>query len=272
MQTEIWELDFYSRPVLDGDGKKIWELLICDRLRQKEWAQTCPASQVNSDWIAQQLTQVIQEWGQSPQKVRFYRPAMHNMLVRACKLAQINGVASRRLAVIPRWLEERMVEVYPTWTNFQGQVPDPLPLTLNQPPALKPLPDALRGDRWIFAFLAKPELENLPSWSIDFGELLPLDLGSQADTIPGVMIFSSRAGAIGAWMSGIDPVSLECQQDQLVLNANADALWSISRIKDLPSAQKFQLLKTQTGGLHFLGIQTHPEQEALAGFWLLRSV
>lgn len=24
-----WELDFYSRPILDPDGKKRWELLIC---------------------------------------------------------------------------------------------------------------------------------------------------------------------------------------------------------------------------------------------------
>lgn len=272
MQTEIWELDFYSRPVLDEDGKKIWELLICDRQRQKEWAQVCPPHQVNSDWIAQQLTQVMQEWGQTPQKVRFYRPAMHNMLIRGCNLAQVNGTASRRLAVMPQWLQERMTQVYPTWTNFQGEVPDPLPLALNQPPALKPLPDALRGDRWIFAFLAQTELANVSSWSIDFGELLPIDLDPTVETIPGVIIFSSRAQAIGAWMSGIDPVSLECQQDQLVLYANADALWSISRIKDQQSAQKFQLLKSQAGGLHFLGLQTHPEQESLSGFWLLRSV
>ena len=24
-----WELDFYSRPILEPDGKKRWELLIC---------------------------------------------------------------------------------------------------------------------------------------------------------------------------------------------------------------------------------------------------
>jgi len=26
----IWELDFYSRPVVDENNKKRWELLICE--------------------------------------------------------------------------------------------------------------------------------------------------------------------------------------------------------------------------------------------------
>jgi hypothetical protein len=37
--TIVWELDFYSRPILDENKKKIWELLICDRQRQKEWVK-----------------------------------------------------------------------------------------------------------------------------------------------------------------------------------------------------------------------------------------
>ena len=31
--SNIWELDFYSRPLLDANNKKVWELLICDRDR-----------------------------------------------------------------------------------------------------------------------------------------------------------------------------------------------------------------------------------------------
>ncbi|MEO0970614.1 MAG: Tab2/Atab2 family RNA-binding protein, partial [Cyanobacteria bacterium J06639_18] len=26
----IWELDYYSRPILDEDQKKVWEVLICE--------------------------------------------------------------------------------------------------------------------------------------------------------------------------------------------------------------------------------------------------
>jgi len=28
-QEADWEIDFYSRPILDTDGRKRWELLIC---------------------------------------------------------------------------------------------------------------------------------------------------------------------------------------------------------------------------------------------------
>ena len=30
MSNIVWELDFYSRPVLDEEGKKLWEVLICE--------------------------------------------------------------------------------------------------------------------------------------------------------------------------------------------------------------------------------------------------
>ena len=30
MSNTVWELDFYSRPVVDEDGKKLWEVLICE--------------------------------------------------------------------------------------------------------------------------------------------------------------------------------------------------------------------------------------------------
>ncbi|MFM5983304.1 MAG: Tab2/Atab2 family RNA-binding protein, partial [Sphaerospermopsis kisseleviana] len=26
----IWELDFYSRPILDANQKKVWEVLVCE--------------------------------------------------------------------------------------------------------------------------------------------------------------------------------------------------------------------------------------------------
>ena len=53
-----WELDYYSRPILDGDGKKRWELLICStpevdseggaQGESFQWVETCPAGSVNS--------------------------------------------------------------------------------------------------------------------------------------------------------------------------------------------------------------------------------
>ena len=108
MRAEIWELDFYSRPVLDENGKKLWELLVCDRSRTKEFSKFCPPQTVNSEWIASQLQELVASWGTAPQKVRFYRPAMHNMLNRGCKLADLTPLPSRRLYALPQWLAERM--------------------------------------------------------------------------------------------------------------------------------------------------------------------
>jgi len=272
MSAEIWELDFYSRPVLDENGKKMWELLVCDRHRTKEFSKFCPPQMVNSEWIAKQLQELVASWGTLPQKIRFYRPAMHNMLNRGCKLADLTPLPSRRLYALPQWLVERMTSVYAQMDNFQAPDPDPLPLSLAPAisEAVKPLPDALRGDRWTFAMLPVAELENAESWDIDFGELFPLPQLDQELGIPGLIIFSSRANPLAGWMSGVDPVSIACVKDQLVLSANAEAQWSLSKIKDMASAQQFEQAKQTALGIHFLAIQSHPEVESFAGFWLLK--
>jgi hypothetical protein len=52
-QTVDWELDYYSRPILDADGKKRWELLICstpipgEELEPFRLAVSCPSTNVN---------------------------------------------------------------------------------------------------------------------------------------------------------------------------------------------------------------------------------
>ena len=48
-----WEIDFYSRPVIEENGKKRWELLITTTNNFKEkktfkWEKICPATNVNS--------------------------------------------------------------------------------------------------------------------------------------------------------------------------------------------------------------------------------
>ena len=43
-----WELDCYSRPVIGEDGKKLWELLICDSLGDFRAVETMPSNMVNS--------------------------------------------------------------------------------------------------------------------------------------------------------------------------------------------------------------------------------
>ena len=59
-----WELDFYSRPILEPDGKKRWELLISSTPElgggeSFRYARRCPAGEVNSTWLAAALREAI---------------------------------------------------------------------------------------------------------------------------------------------------------------------------------------------------------------------
>ena len=47
-QSDMWEMDFCSRPLLDERGKKVWELLICDPERKFQYSQYFPNSKINS--------------------------------------------------------------------------------------------------------------------------------------------------------------------------------------------------------------------------------
>lgn len=57
--SDIIELDFCSRPLLDERGKKVWELLVCSPDRSFEFSQYFPNNKINSaevsmgpwDWV-----------------------------------------------------------------------------------------------------------------------------------------------------------------------------------------------------------------------------
>jgi hypothetical protein len=46
--SDIVELDFCSRPLLDERGKKVWELLVCSPDRSFEYSQYFPNNKINS--------------------------------------------------------------------------------------------------------------------------------------------------------------------------------------------------------------------------------
>ena len=50
-QSEIWELDFSSRPVLDSRGKKKWELLICSSDGSWQFSRYFPNNKINSTQV-----------------------------------------------------------------------------------------------------------------------------------------------------------------------------------------------------------------------------
>jgi hypothetical protein len=275
MSGVIWELDFFSRPVLDSNNKKVWELLVCNRDRSWEFVQICPGDRVNSEWLAEQLEIALQTTP-SPIKVRFFRPSMNNIVVRGCKLAGLNAQASRRVFNLSQWLKERTEQIYSQQPGFQAI--DPLPLKLLPMPNPQPIPAALMGEKWIVTALAASEFSEASQWQIDFGELFDLNLADNTQ-VPGIIIYSRRATPLAAWMLGADPVflsfNLSSEQGQLILDAGGETRWNLATVnnsKAIADAKDFENTKLAAQGIHFLAIQSSPESTNFAGFWLLQTV
>lgn len=278
-----WELDFYSRPILDENQKKVWEVLICESPTNTaqsleslfRYAEYCPHDRVNSVWLGNAIKNAMQESGISPQKIRFFRLQMNNMISKACKDMEIPGIPSRRTFALHRWLQQRMKEVYPQLPNYQGnpnssvQFPPPVPIGL---------PDALIGEKWSFVTLSATDFQEMPEWDISFGEGFPLEDLDPATAIPGAIVYSSRSMPLAGWMFGIEPASIRftpAPQSQLVLETGGSDSWIlVDRLNSAAQAEaaRFEAAKSEAKGVHFLAIQANPEAENFAGFWLMQAM
>ena len=283
--TIVWELDFYSRPVLDENNKKLWEVLICesptDVLRQPDslfrYSQFCANTEVNSVWLRQAIEQAIEQSPEPPDKIRFFRRQMNNMIAKACEEAGITAYASRRTLALNQWIESRMTDYYPTLPNYQAGNNPSVSLPAPSP---QPLPDALIGDRWTFVSLEAEAFLEMPEWEIGFSEAFPLQMfGVQSDTpIPGLIIYSSRALPLAAWMSGLELAYVRYKNDpptQLLLETGAFESWILATLTkpELQSeAKNFEVAKQAANGIHFIAVQSPTQSDAFAGFWLLQEV
>lgn len=281
----VWELDFYSRPILDDNQKKIWEVLICESpvdTRQStdslfRYAKYCSSTQVNSVWLRETLAEAMEKSAVKPQKIRFFRRQMNNMIVKACKELEIAPQASRRTYALHQWIQERMQEVYPTHPNYQ---PSNSPSVQYEPQTLQRLPDALIGEKWAFVSLEASAFAEMHEWETNFSEAFPLEMvGLTKETrIPGLIVFSSRAVAIAAWMSGLELAYIKytpAPQAKLVLETGVNDSWIL--IKQLDSSTQreaagFEVAKQKAKGVHFLAVQSSPQAEDFAGFWLLQEL
>jgi RNA-binding protein Tab2/Atab2 len=282
----IWELDFYSRPILDENQKKVWEVLVCESPLDTStksdslfrYAQYCPSTQVNSGWLRTALQEAIGKASEAPIKIRFFRRQMSNMITKACQDAGIPAQASRRTLALNQWLQERMENVYPKEPGYQGGINPSVRL---DSPLPQRLPDALEGQKWVFVSLQAGDFADMPEWEIGFGESFPLDLAQvpPETPIPGVLIFSPRALPIAGWMSGLELAWLRfdngAQGARLVLETGATESWILESIKNpqiLAQAKDFEQAKQKANGVHFIGVQSDPQGESFAGFWLLQEV
>ena len=281
----IWELDFYSRPILDEREKKKWEVLICEsplNVGDKaeslfRYSQFCSSSTVNSVWLAGAIKEAIASAPKRPEKIRFFRRQMGNMITKACEDLDIPAACSRRTLALSLWLEERMQEVYPAEPGYQSVVNPSVQFIPETPVAL---PDALIGEKWRFVSLPIAAFDEMSEWDIGFGEAfgLPMTRLAPETQIPGLIIYSSRATALAGWMSGLELAFLKFDSGppaRLVLDTGANDRWILANLRDAATereAKAFEAAKKQAKKVHFLAIQSNPESESFAGFWLLHEL
>lgn len=280
-----WELDFYSRPILEPDGKKRWELLICstpDPIQASpgfRYVSTCPAGSVNSSWLKQALQAALEharsENLEPPRRLRCWRASMRTMVQRAAEGLGLELIPSRRCYALVEWLQEREREVYPEQEGYMAGplAPGPIPI---QPLAL-PLPEAARGDSWSWATLPIGALKEASDWPLGFHGLVPVpgDLDDNVP-VPGLRLFSpTRALAIAGWLAGLEPVRLEISGRQLVLEAGLEDRWLLASLEAPEAeaaAEAFRASIDAAAGLQFIAVQASETATSLDGFWLLRSL
>lgn len=281
----VWELDFYSRPILDENNKKRWEVLISEGVQTVNadpealfrYSKYVSNTEVNSICLKEAIQDAMDQAPEPPSRIRFFRFSMQNMIIRACEELGIAAQPSRRTLALKQWMDYRKQVVYPQEPGYTNK---PAPSIGAPPPAPRPLPDALIGQRWALVSLPAQDLAEMPDWPIDFGEGFPLAIAGVADEmiVPGLVIFSPRALAMAGWMSGLEMSELRVEASQpprLILETgNADSwVFAVLNSPQLQQeAEAFEQAKAQANQVHFLAVQADPEAESFAGFWLMQGV
>ena len=285
-----WELDYYSRPILEPDGKKRWELLICSTPTAGEQGDgfrhvvQCPASSVNSIWLREALEGALAEASHlgfaAPRRLRCWRASMRTMVQRAAAGLGLELVPSRRTYALVEWLQQREREVYPAEEGYLAGPLAPPPNPIRPVPV--PLPEAARGDSWAWATLPLGALAMAADWESGFAGLVPLPAGPDGQPldpeapVPGIRLFSAtRALAIAGWLAGLEPVRLELDGRQLVLEAGLEDRWLLSNLQaeEADAASKaFSEARERAGGMQFIAVQASEQEPSFAGFWMLRDL
>jgi len=279
--ASVWEMDFCSRPILDERKKKVWELLICTPDRSFVHAEYFPNNKINSAQLKEALKRVMDESGQRPEKIRYFRSQMQTIIAKALQELEVKPVPSKRCVTLMGLIEDRLEEVYKKDPGYDGNIP---PLINLEGMAPDDLPDALRGEQWAFVQIdvatLKREVEDV-KLGRTFGEVYDLSLLGLGDLpdnalVPGVAVFTARAFPLAVWTNGLDLACLKADnaQSSLILETGINSRWRYAAISRTPDgkeeAEAWEAAKKEVEGLHFLAVQTDPEADSCSGFWLLQ--
>ncbi|CAM9105627.1 unnamed protein product [Pylaiella littoralis] len=273
-----WELDVYSRPVVGADGKKLWELLICDSTGNFRHVSPIPSNMVNSREVRKTIEGVIEAapGGSRPTVIRFFRNAMFNMIDIALKEVEVAVKPCRTTYAMYQWLEERERDVYPKMAGFKPTMKQPAFFDIRTP---TPLPDALRGEQYAFVTMPVSEFRegNINEDNVGVGRLCPLDASLPDDAmIPGLAMFTARAEPLATWMTGLEVAyfKADLKNRELALECGINTQYLVARVvgDQRKEAQGFEEAKRALGGFHFVAVQNNPDADDVAGFWLLKEV
>ena len=285
LKISDWELDFYSRPIIEKNGKKRWELIISSSKNFKTddiflWNKICPANEVNSIWLTKALNEALKDakrkgWAK-PSKVRFWRSSMKSIIKKSLESIGIEALISRRTYELFERLEFLEQEVYPNEKGYVRGVLAPAftSVIANDP---KPLPEAVRGDALTISELSIEELKSAQNWPIEFGDIFPIQKSiNNKYLIPGLRLFSKdRSLALAAWFSSLEPVKLLINKNQLILEASEEDKWLVTDLPEKDAKKlndKFVQTKKNSFGYQFISIQSTPFNQKFAGFWILKDV
>jgi len=285
LKISDWELDFYSRPIIEANGKKRWELIICSTRSYKTediflWNKKCPANEVNSIWLTKAINEALNEakkqgWAK-PSIVRFWRSSMKSIIKKSLEATDIEALVSRRTYDLFDRIKFLEKEIYPKEKGYvRGVLAPTFTSTMENSP--KPLPEAVRGDALTISEISISELKSAHNWPIEFGDIFPIQQPSNDnELVPGLRLFSKdRSLALSAWFSCLEPIKLAIHKNQLILEASEDDKWLVT---DLPEkdanilSKKFLENKKNSFGYQFISIQSTPYIEKFAGFWILRDI
>ena len=279
-QSDVWELDFCSRPLLDVRGKKVWELLICDPSGEWVYSRYFANNKINSTELKTALKELLaMEGAKKPSKVLFFRAQMQTIISRALTDMEIKAVPSRRCFSLMQLLNDRLEQVYKPDERYTESAGTMFQLELAPP---MDIADALRGEQWAFVQLPLSQLQSelapLAEGNM-FGSALPTleRLGLSEDAlVPGVAVFSRRASPLAAWTNGLELACLKADVDRSCLLLEAGVrdryrygAWRRSKAAN-EEAAAWEGAKEASKGLHFLAVQSGPEAEDCSGLWLLR--
>tara|TARA_Y100001970_G_scaffold200773_1_gene244279 strand:- start:49672 stop:50577 length:906 start_codon:yes stop_codon:yes gene_type:complete len=285
IKSADWELDFYSRPIIEKNGKKRWELIIAStkNFNFKDtfyWSKICPANKVNSIWLTNALKEAISEaekqgWGR-PEKIRFWRSSMKSIIKKSLENIKIEGLVSRRTYSLFERINFLEKEVYPNEKGYVNGVLAPT-FTSQIINDATPLPEAVRGESLAISEISIGELKTAKNWPIQFGDIFPIEESIDDNyLVPGLRLFSeNRAIALAAWFSSLEPIKLGIDKNRLLLEALEDDKWLVTDLADKDAEllnRKFKESKTKSFGYQFISIQSNPYIEEFAGFWMLKDI